>query len=381
MKIDFKRFLADTSFIWHPFVKDKLEIWHGDDEIIEIVDNEKIIPDPIVSVVILSYNHREMLKECVLSVLNQETKYRFEIIIVDDVSNDGVTLNIVCELQKEYPESIRVVVGHNNVGSIRNALRGLKVCRGSFIACIDGDDFYCSTHKLERQISYLISHPEVAICTCSLYQQLEGYSWARTPLRFKTKKSHVSKNEVVGELRANEFLKACTFVPVTAFFRADSAKYAVDKITELTKIIDWFPCQDFELWYYMVQTGKMHFIPEEMCVYRTNHTSASADRNMKIAVARQFGDWCDKLAMIQNAPEYITEETKNHVERNVVEFLARYVELERCENQLSGYLKNLIKDFGPKLDLSGKGKITKIGGRLCVWSYLLRKLAIGLFRL
>ncbi len=383
MRIDFERFLADSAFIWRPFVDKNIEAWHRPSVVHEISDEKKLITDPFVSIVVLTYNHKEMLTECIDSILMQKTSYTFEIIIADDCSPDGVTSEMAIALQKKYPDKIRVLNGDVNVGSARNAVRGLERCRGKYVACIDGDDYYLSEHKIQKQVSYLIEHPDVAVCMCSVYLQIENYRWALTPIRNATKRMRVARNNLSGGERANEFLRPSGCLPIAAFFRADSARYAVDKFNELFKRFDWVPSQDSVLMYFLVHTGKLYFSPEEMCVYRKNCASVTADKCAEVAIARQFGDWCDRLAMIQDAPSFITDESKEHVEYKVLEFLVKYVELKNCEAILSEYLLSLIHEFGFTIDKSRAKQWIKenSGGHHSVWLYLLRKFAIGILRL
>jgi len=383
MKIDFKRFLADSAFIWRPFVERNIGAWHHPDVVHETSDTERLIKEPFVSIVVITYNHKEMLIECVESILMQKSCYTYEIIIADDCSPDRVTSKIAIELQQKYPEKIRVLNGDVNVGSARNAVRGLARCRGKYVACIDGDDYYLSPYKMQTQVSYLMEHPDVAVSMCSIFQQIENHKWARTPIRHSTKRLRVSRNDLSGGERANEFLRPSGCLPIAAFFRADSARYASEKMKELFKVIDWVPSQDSVLMYFLVHTGKLHFDPQEMCVYRQNCASVTADKRAEVAIARQFGDWCDRLAMIQDAPAFITDDSKNHVERMVVEFLVKYVEVKNCVAELSDYLITLIHEFGFTIDTSRARELIKnnSGGHHSVWLYLLRRFAIAIFRL
>ena len=62
--------------------------------------NVKMIDEPFVSVVIPTYNRKEMLEECLESLFNQNyPKDKYEIIVVNDGSDDGTT-----EVLEEYEE-------------------------------------------------------------------------------------------------------------------------------------------------------------------------------------------------------------------------------------------------------------------------------------
>ena len=385
MKIDLQRFISDTAFIWKPYVQ-KFHTLDRPTEIVvtETSDERVLIKEPFVSIVILTYNHGTMLEECVHSVLMQQTEYSFEIIIANDLSTDATT-DICFRLQREYPEKIRILNGNANVGSIRNAVRGIQRCRGKYIACIDGDDFYLSPFKIQKQVSYLESHPEASMSWSSFYQQLETHKSTRVPLRRKTKDHLCALNSMPGQDRANVILYRNTLVPVSAFFTSDSGRYAAEQISELFKLVEWFPCQDFELWYYISHKGQIHFLPEELCVYRINSTSASNDRQQQVAYARMFGDQCDKLAILQDAPPFITEKTKDDMENEAIRLLIQNVEILHYQEKLSAYLISLIVDFAKNKRHTAitKGKVQlkwehlKTRFRMSFLGYLVRKWLIA----
>ena len=65
---------------------------------------------PVVSVIIPTYNAGETLRTCLDSVLGQTYPLSsLDVIVSDDCSNDGVTLDVCEEYQKAYPNSIRVL--------------------------------------------------------------------------------------------------------------------------------------------------------------------------------------------------------------------------------------------------------------------------------
>ena len=58
-----------------------------------------------VSVICLTYNHQKYIRQCLESLVNQETEFDYEIIVHDDASIDN-TADIVREFEKQYPEKI-----------------------------------------------------------------------------------------------------------------------------------------------------------------------------------------------------------------------------------------------------------------------------------
>ena len=61
--------------------------------------------EPIVSVVIATYNHQDLLAQSIDSVLSQKTDYPYEIIIHDDASKD-TTVDVIRNYAQKYPDVI-----------------------------------------------------------------------------------------------------------------------------------------------------------------------------------------------------------------------------------------------------------------------------------
>lgn len=120
-----------------------------------------MIPNPRVSVTIVTYNHAEYLAECLESVVKQETSFPFEVVVGDDASTDGGT-EILRAYAQSYPELIRPIVQKRNVGVGRNWQTVLDNSRGELLAHLDGDDLMLP-NKLARQVAYMDAHPEVAL--------------------------------------------------------------------------------------------------------------------------------------------------------------------------------------------------------------------------
>ena len=128
----------------------------------EISDAERIHPNPLVSVVMITYRHEDYLAQAIESIASQKTDFPFEIVVSDDCSPDR-TLEVALEMQRKYPDLVRVAFTPKNKGGQLNARFALGLCRGKYIAACEGDDFWTDDHKLGRQIAALEKNPEVDI--------------------------------------------------------------------------------------------------------------------------------------------------------------------------------------------------------------------------
>ena len=116
---------------------------------------------PGVSVIVPSYNRRELLARALDSILAQTVPVD-EIIVVDDGSTDGTGEM----LQTRYGERVRHVWQANaGVSAARN--RGLSLARGAFIALLDSDDLW-HPRKTALQLQWLADHPDHAMVLCDV---------------------------------------------------------------------------------------------------------------------------------------------------------------------------------------------------------------------
>lgn len=118
---------------------------------------------PKVSVLMITYNHEKYIAQAIESALAQVTDFDFEIVIGEDCSTDR-TRDIVVDYQRRYSDRIVLVTSETNVGANRNFARSLMTCKGEYIALLEGDDYWTSPNKLQRQVDFLEDHPKCIIC-------------------------------------------------------------------------------------------------------------------------------------------------------------------------------------------------------------------------
>lgn len=110
-----------------------------------------------ISVVIPTYNRQNTIERCLDSVLNQ-TFPAYEIIVVDDGSNDR-TLEII---NQKYGKQVKIIKqNHKGAQAARNA--GIKSATGEYIAFLDSDDEWVP-NKLELQAQVLMKNPNAVVC-------------------------------------------------------------------------------------------------------------------------------------------------------------------------------------------------------------------------
>jgi glycosyltransferase involved in cell wall biosynthesis len=115
-----------------------------------------------VSVCIVTYNHENYIKNCLDSLVNQNTNFDFEIIIGEDCSTDN-TRTIIEQYQKKYPNIIKSIFHMTNIGAGKNYDATHEKAQGKYICHMDGDD-YALAGKLQAQADFMDETPDCNIC-------------------------------------------------------------------------------------------------------------------------------------------------------------------------------------------------------------------------
>lgn len=112
-----------------------------------------------VSVCVITYNQEQYIRQCLQSLVDQETNFNFEVIVGDDCSIDG-TRDIIREFTERYPEIVKAVYQEKNIGrGNNNYLTVHSKALGQYVAHMDGDD-YAMPGKLQAQANVLDSKLE-----------------------------------------------------------------------------------------------------------------------------------------------------------------------------------------------------------------------------
>lgn len=228
----------------------------------DLKKSEPVADPPRVSILVITYNQEHLISQAINSILSQEVNFSYEIVIGEDASTDR-TREIVVELGKQYPEKIRVLLRNPEeadrdrriglAGKI-NYLNTLRECRGEYIAHLDGDDYFTSPHKLQRQVDFLDAHPECAICFHNVAAIYENGSAGPETLCSPEQKAITD----IEELLWGNFIPACSIM-----FRREP----------LLEIPDWFltvKMGDWPLNILKAQQGKIGYIDEVMAAYRVH---------------------------------------------------------------------------------------------------------------
>ena len=206
-----------------------------------------------VSVVVCTYNHERFIDQALASVLGQTTSFGFEVIVSEDCSTDA-TRDIVSRWRDEHPDRIRVLLSERNVRSNEVVARGFRAATGEYVALLDGDDYWTSPQKLQRQADFLDEHPKCALCfhdaevVDDAGRSIDGRRW--TPANQKA-------YSTLEDIWFGNFIATCA----TMFRRS-----ALPDIPSW--YADFFPITDWPLYILSAEHGEIGYLPEVMAAYR-----------------------------------------------------------------------------------------------------------------
>lgn len=109
-------------------------------------------PEIKVSVCVVCYNQENYISQCLQSIVDQKTAFKFEVIVSDDCSKDR-TPEIIQRFAQNY-SYIKPVLRKKNIGAYQNFIQTHELATGKYVCHIDGDD-YCLPGKLQKQSDFL----------------------------------------------------------------------------------------------------------------------------------------------------------------------------------------------------------------------------------
>ncbi len=113
------------------------------------------MPNPLVSVIIPSFNAEQYIAEALESIFGQA--YRpIEVVVVDDGSTDETQ-----SVLESFKDRIYYLC-QDNKGPSAARNTGIKVARGKYIAFLDSDDLW-TDGKLQQQVEIMETYPDVGL--------------------------------------------------------------------------------------------------------------------------------------------------------------------------------------------------------------------------
>jgi glycosyltransferase involved in cell wall biosynthesis len=253
----------------------------------------------------VTYNHEPYIAQALESVLAQKTVFPFEVLITEDCSTDS-TRDIIIAYANKYPEKIRLILSERNINTNLVLSRAIAAARGDYLALLDGDDFWISEAKLQRQVEFLDARPDFALCFHNVWVMNDNGIVAPQP--------HLAagfpETTLMKDILATNFVRTC------------SAMLRRAALGALPEWYDGAEYGDWPLWVLAAREGNLGYIDQPLAVYR-QHAAGYWNRlnarqqiegtlrcldALELGAGPSFADvveqsraqWRDRLRMVKN---------------------------------------------------------------------------------
>lgn len=283
---------------------------------------------PLVSVVTITYQHAPYIRQCLDSILMQETDFSYEIIVGEDGSTDG-TREICIEYAERYPDKIRLFLRNRKLSQYTDSQGRIirfnghfsrAEARGKYIALCEGDDYWIDKNKMKSQIDILENNSDCILCSHAYYKEMNNEIKLSKDRFFKKDSKYIIKYSI-------DNMPFWMTQPVTCMF----------KNINITKdLLKYKYSRDNHLFYHLLKEGNGIFLNSPMAVYRITNKGVytSLTDLEKIIIARKV---FQELYYFNKNETYLA---KNYISASFT-LIKQYI---KSFNLLCGF-KIFIKDF------------------------------------
>lgn len=203
--------------------------------------------DPLVSVIVPTFNRAWSIADAVESVLQQDYP-NIELVVINDGSTDN-TLQVL----KPYMDRITIFHQSNKgVSAARNT--GIQKSRGELIALLDSDDTW-DRRKVSCQVAFFNKNPDALIC------QTEEI-WIRNGRRVNPKIKHKKPSGMIFE----PSLKLCLVSPSAVMMK----RALFDQFGYFKE--DFPVCEDYDLWLRVSASVPVYLIDKPFTIKQGGHS-------------------------------------------------------------------------------------------------------------
>ncbi|MCA9299166.1 MAG: glycosyltransferase family 2 protein [Phycisphaerales bacterium] len=113
-----------------------------------------------VSFIIVGWNVRDLLDDCLRSVYEETADITFEVIYIDNNSHDGS----VEMVREKYPDAI-IIENEDNRGFIGASNQGIEIARGRYALLLNSDTIVLDG-AVQKTVAFADQHPDAAVFGC-----------------------------------------------------------------------------------------------------------------------------------------------------------------------------------------------------------------------
>ena len=206
----------------------------------------KLMKKLYVSVIIPTYNRKEVVLQAIDSVYRQTFPIA-EVIVIDDGSTDGTQLSI----DEKFPQVTYISQENAGVSSARN--RGINIANGEWIALLDSDDQWLQ-NKLEKQFKVLKDHPDMYFCHTDEI-------WIRHGKRVNQMNKHKKSGGYIFE----QCLPLCCISPSASLIH----RQVFEEFGQFDELLP--VCEDYDFWLRYCSQAEVVYVDEPLIIKNGGH--------------------------------------------------------------------------------------------------------------
>ena len=291
-----------------------------------------------VSVVMITYNHEKYIEKAVESVLMQKGDFELELLIGNDKSPDR-TAEILKKYEKD--ERVKIFNREQNMGATKNELDIKMKCLGDYIAILEGDDYWVTEDKLDKQLKILQKYDDAVLCYTDSYTVNEN-------------------NQIIGQKLVkrdcienfNSLMANRGEIPTGTIMYKNIFKYEKN-IDNLKKVLTSSEMiGDLSLFAALIKEGKFYKLNEFTGAYRyiTNSTSYSSrsDLYKEYELYKVFKGIAEYYNLSGLKKYFFLERRRNRVLKEIQKEDKRIEDVLgnlKLDDKLKIFMYNLIKPF------------------------------------
>jgi glycosyltransferase involved in cell wall biosynthesis len=301
-----------------------------------------------ISIIIPSYNHYKFLKKRLDSIVNQTFK-DWEMIIIDDQSNDG-SIEILNDFVQENKNKVKhFIINETNSGSGYNSWKkGIELANSEYIWIAETDD-YSDENFLEKSIQVLEKKPNCALSFCSsVYVDTD-----ENHLYDSTKRTE-QLNVLDGQFKVFNGSVLIDLLPFSTYITNGSSvvfRNTSSKIPD--KIFTNKQSSDLFLWTYLLQEKSFIFLNEKLNFFR-RHDDSTTTKTSKFNLESVYHEKANYLNYFEQSikyKEFISHYIKFYINTNKSKMfnISSILKIENVKYLRLKYVKLLFKFYLTKI--------------------------------
>ena len=212
--------------------------------------------EPLISVIIPTYNRSQYICEAIDGALEQTYK-NIEIIVVDDGSTDSTK-----DVLTKYGSNVKYIY-QNNAGPSVARNSGIKQSKGELLAFLDSDDIWLP-QKLEKQLELIQQSPNIGLVSCGSYDIDSSGNIISKPI---IRRNYENMDILIKTLILRNVVGGGS-IPLVR-------RECFDKLGLFSE--DIIICEDRDMWIRIAKNYKIKFIEEPLIKYRIHGTNLNKD--------------------------------------------------------------------------------------------------------